>query len=67
MYNKVQKHLVENSNLVDVVWRDMTDEFLRQYQNYEQLIKACYPNQRIALEFTEQDICSFFQEIAQSH
>jgi hypothetical protein len=67
LYNKVQKHLVENSSLLEIIWRDISDEFLRQYKNYETLITKCYPGQVIRFEFTEDDVCSFFQEIAQSH
>ena len=67
LYNKVEKHLVENSSLLQVVWRDMSDEFIRQYKNYENLIKKCYPGHKITLEFSEQDICKFFEEIAQMH
>jgi hypothetical protein len=67
LYNKVQKHLVDNSSLLEIIWRDISDEFLRQYKNYETLIAKCYPGQGIRFEFTEDDICKFFQEIAQSH
>lgn len=67
LYRKVEKHLAENSSLLQVIWRDMSDEFIRQYENYEQLILKCYPGQRINLEFTKDEICRFFQEIAQSH
>ena len=52
---------------MEVVWRDMSEEFIRQYKNYESLIKTCYPGHKISLEFTEQDICEFFGEIAQLH
>lgn len=67
LYNRVEKHLVENSSLLEVVWCDMSNEFIKQYKNYETLITKCYPGQKITFEFTEQDICQFFQEIAQTH
>ena len=67
MYSKVEKHLTDRSSLMEVVWRDMSEEFIRQYKNYESLIKTCYPGHKISLEFTEQDICEFFGEIAQLH
>lgn len=67
LYNGVKKHLVENSSLLEVVWRDMSNEFIKQYKNYEKLISQCYPGQRITFEFTDQDICQFFEEIAQTH
>ena len=67
LYNRVVKLLIENSSLMEVVWCDMSNEFIKQYKNYENLIRTCYPGHTINLEFTEQDICKFFQEIAQSH
>lgn len=67
LYNKVGKHLVENSSLLQVVWCDMSNEFIKQYKNYENLIKKCYPGHKITFEFTEEDICKFFQDIAQAH
>lgn len=67
LYNKVEKHLVENSSLLEVVWCDMSSEFIKQYKNYENLIKLCYPGHSITFEFTENDICKFFQDIAQTH
>jgi len=67
LYNKVAKHLVENSSLLEVVWCDMSSEFIKQYKNYENLIRLCYSGHKIQLEFSEKDICQFFQDIAQSH
>ena len=52
---------------LEVVWRDMSNEFIRQYKNYENTIKTCYPGHKINFEFTEADIFEFFQVIAQSH
>ena len=67
LYTKVEKHLVDRSSLLEVVWRDMSNEFIRQYKNYENLIKECYMGHKINFEFTEGEICEFFQVIAQSH
>jgi len=67
LYSKVEKHLAERSSLLEVVWRDMSHEFIRQYKNYENLIRTCYPGHKITFEFTEADICEFFQVIAQMH
>lgn len=64
LYNKVEKHLVENSSLLDVVWREMSHEFINQYKNYEHLIKMCYEGQSIKFEFTESDIYRIFNEIS---
>ena len=64
LYNKVEKHLVENSNLLEVVWREMSHEFINQYKNYEHLIKLCYEGHSIKFEFTESDIYNFFNDIS---
>lgn len=45
----------------------MQGEFIAQYMNIEELIKRCYPDSNITLEFTIQNILEFFSEIAQSH
>ena len=68
LYTNVEKQLVENSSLLEVVWQNMSSEFINQYKYYESLIKTCYPGvNQIALEFTEKDICEFFRDIAQNH
>lgn len=67
LYRKVEKHLGENTGLMQVIWRDMTDEFIRQYKNYENLIRLCYPGQKIMLEFSADEVIQFFEIIARSH
>lgn len=67
LYKKVEKHLSEESNLLQVVWRAMQEEFIRQYKMLEDLIQQCYPGSMIALEFTIEDILQFFSDIARSH
>lgn len=52
---------------VQVVWREMQNEFIAQYRNIEELIQRCYPDSNVTLEFTIQDILEFFSEIARSH
>jgi hypothetical protein len=32
LYKKVEKHLCDEENLLQVVWREMTNEFVRQYE-----------------------------------
>ncbi|XP_018331372.1 exocyst complex component 1 [Agrilus planipennis] len=66
LYKKVEKHLSEEG-LVQVVWRAMQEEFIRQYKMLEDLIQQCYPGSMIALEFTIDDILNFFSDIARSH
>ncbi|KAJ8682053.1 hypothetical protein QAD02_017845 [Eretmocerus hayati] len=67
LYRKVEKHLCEEENLLQVVWREMQGEFIAQYINIEELIQRCYPDSNVSLEFTIQNILEFFSEIAQSH
>jgi len=67
LYKKVEKHLCEEENLLQVVWHSMQDEFLQQYKTFDDLIQRCYPGSMINLEVTINDILSFFSNIAQSH
>ncbi|XKL61796.1 hypothetical protein PGB90_001629 [Kerria lacca] len=67
LYKKVDKHLCEEENLLQVVWRAMQEEFIQQYKSIEDLIQRCYPGSMICLEFSIEDILQFFSEIARSH
>ncbi|CAJ0574894.1 unnamed protein product, partial [Mesorhabditis spiculigera] len=67
LYKKVEKHLVDGSSLVQVVWRNMQDQFIKQIGSYQQLMADCYPSSRPELEFSIQDVLQFFSEIAQDH
>lgn len=67
LYKKVEKHLSEEGNLLQVVWRAMQEEFIRQYKMLEELIQQCYPGSMVTLEFSIEDILQYFSEIARSH
>ncbi|XP_038625036.1 exocyst complex component 1 isoform X1 [Tachyglossus aculeatus] len=67
LYKKVDKHLCEEENLLQVVWHSMQDEFIRQYKHFEGLIGRCYPGSGVTMEFTIQDILDYCSSIAQSH
>ncbi|XP_018588692.1 exocyst complex component 1 isoform X1 [Scleropages formosus] len=67
LYKKVDKHLCEEENLLQVVWHSMQDEFICQYKHFEDLIGRCYPGSGITMDFTIQDILEYFSSIAQSH
>ncbi|XP_016384822.1 exocyst complex component 1-like isoform X3 [Sinocyclocheilus rhinocerous] len=67
LYKKVDKHLCEEENLLQVVWHSMQDEFIRQYKHFEGLINRCYPGSGITMEFTIKDMLEYFSSIAQSH
>lgn len=67
LYRKVEKHLCEEENLLQVVWRAMQEEFITQYNYLEERIQRCYAGAMINLDFTIEDILKFFSEIAISH
>ncbi|KAH8319527.1 hypothetical protein KR067_012707 [Drosophila pandora] len=67
LYKKVEKHLSEEENLLQVVWRAMQEEFIAQYNYLEERIQKCYAGAMINLEFNIQDILNFFSDIARSH
>jgi hypothetical protein len=45
----------------------MQDEFLRQLKYYDALIAQCYPGAKMELDFTIQDVLTFFSDIAMQH
>lgn len=67
LYKKVEKHLCDEENLLQVVWRAMQEEFIAQYNFLEERIQRCYAGAMINLEFSIEDILKFFSEIARSH
>ncbi|XP_076043621.1 exocyst complex component Sec3 [Oratosquilla oratoria] len=67
LYKKVEKHLSEEGNLLQVVWYAMQQEFVRQYKHIEDLIHRCYPGAMVSLEFSFEDILKYFSDFAQSH
>jgi len=67
LYKKVDKHLCEEENLLQVVWHAMQEEFIAQYNYLEERIQKCYAGAMINLEFNIQDILNFFSDIARSH
>ncbi|XP_035825446.1 exocyst complex component 1 isoform X2 [Aplysia californica] len=64
---KVEKQLCEEENLIQVVWHEMQDVFIQQYKYYDELMRRCYPDSNITLEFTMQNVLQFFSDIAQAH
>lgn len=68
MYRRIEKHAYEpDSNLIQVIWHAMQDEFLSQYKSIQGLIERCYPATNLSLPFTIDDILKVFSDIAQSH
>lgn len=67
LYKKIEKNLVANSSLLQVVWRDMQEQFVKQIAEYNKLILTCYPGSKIELEVSTDTVLQFFSEIAQQH
>jgi len=67
LYKKVEKHLCEEENLLQVVWVRMQDEFLKQYKHFDLLINQCYAEAGVTFEFTINDLLAYFSDIAQLH
>ncbi|VDK63038.1 unnamed protein product [Gongylonema pulchrum] len=67
LYKKIEKHLIDDSPLLQVVWRNMQDEFLKQLKHYNEVMGQCYPNSRIDLEVSIQDVLNYFSQFAMQH
>ncbi|NXC04686.1 EXOC1 protein, partial [Orthonyx spaldingii] len=67
LYRKIHKYLSPEENLLPVVWQAMEREFIRQYREFEELIQRCYAGSGIALEFTREDLLSYFNSITVSN
>eukprot|EP01134_Creolimax_fragrantissima_P005760 CFRG5760T1 len=66
-YRRVERDMGLGSSQLQVVWRYMQDDFITQYQEYDMVIKKCYPNTGLHLDFTVNDLLSYFSSIAASH
>lgn len=68
MYKRIEKHVSEpESNLIQVIWRAMQEEFLLQYKKIQDMIYRCYPSSNLSLTFNFDDVLQVFQDIAQLH
>uniref|UniRef100_A0A8C6Z7X9 Exocyst complex component 1-like n=1 Tax=Nothoprocta perdicaria TaxID=30464 RepID=A0A8C6Z7X9_NOTPE len=67
LYRKIHKHLCPEENLLPVVWQAMEQEFIRQYQEFEDLIRRCYAGSGITMDFTMEDLLSYFNSITLSN
>lgn len=67
LYKRVEKQYSEEEGLLQVVWRGIQEEFCLQFRRYEELISKCYPETSIRLEFTLEELLSYFSDIAHSH
>ncbi|CAO3701218.1 unnamed protein product [Rhizopus stolonifer] len=64
LYKRVDKHFSEEEGLLQVVWRGIQEEFIQQHERMENLIRQCYPDVGIHLEFTIQDLLDMMSELA---
>ncbi|OBZ85134.1 Exocyst complex component 1 [Choanephora cucurbitarum] len=64
LYKRVDKHFTEEEGLLQVVWRGIQEEFIRQHEKMETLIRQCYPDAGVQLEFTIQDLLAMMSELA---
>ncbi|KAG2186053.1 hypothetical protein INT43_002491 [Umbelopsis isabellina] len=64
LYKRVDKHFSEEEGLLQVVWRGIQEEFIRQHEKMEDLIRQCYPDANVSLEFTIQDLLAMMSELA---
>ncbi|XP_075369428.1 exocyst complex component 1-like [Mycteria americana] len=67
LYRKIHKYLSPEENLLPVVWHAMEQEFIHQYQEFEDLIQRCYAGSGIAMDFTMEDLLSYFNSITLSN
>lgn len=66
MYRRVDRHLCDEERLLEVVWHNIQQEFVKQYNRFEELIAKCYPSSPYVLEFDVNDLLSYFNTIAQT-
>ncbi|RUS25748.1 exocyst complex component Sec3-domain-containing protein [Jimgerdemannia flammicorona] len=64
LYKRVDKHFSEEEGLLQVVWRGIQEEFIQQHEKMEFLIRKCYPETGMQLEFTIQDLLGMMSELA---
>ncbi|KAI8990352.1 exocyst complex component Sec3-domain-containing protein [Pilobolus umbonatus] len=64
LYKRVDKHFSEEEGLLQVVWRGIQEEFIRQHEKMEDLIYKCYHDAGAHLEFTIQDLLGMMSELA---
>jgi len=67
LYRKVEKDICEEEGMLQVVWVNIQNAFIRQYQRFIRLIDLCYPDSNIMFEFSLEDIEEFFSTSQHSH
>ena len=60
LYRKVEKDICEEEGMLQVVWVNIQNAFIKQCQHFTSLINHCYPDSNISFEFSLEDIEEFF-------
>ncbi|KAJ1980303.1 hypothetical protein H4R34_002505 [Dimargaris verticillata] len=63
---RIEKHFPDYAPLRVLVWKGVYLELARDVDRYNHLIRLCYPNDNVALDFTEQDLQSWCESAARS-
>lgn len=63
LYRKVEKDICEEEGMLQVVWGNVQDAFIRQCQRFTRLIDLCYPDSNITFEFSLADIEEYFSRL----
>jgi len=54
-------------DVLQVVWTSVQKQFLHQYNLFVSMLKRCYADSNISLDFSINDILQMFSDIAQLH
>ena len=58
----MEKYVTE-AGLKQVMWHNLQEAFVRQFERYQELVNLCYPNSNIQLPVTVDEILEFFSSI----
>jgi len=67
LYRKVEKDICEEEGMLQVVWVNIQNAFIKQYKHFTSLINHCYPDSNINFEFSLEDVEEFFSTSQHSH
>jgi hypothetical protein len=67
LYKRVDKHYCDEEGLLQVVWHGIQEELIRSHRHFEEIIANCYPESDLHLNFTIDNLCQYFSDIAKSH
>ncbi|CAG8434427.1 1984_t:CDS:10 [Ambispora gerdemannii] len=62
-YKRVDRHFTQEEGLLQVVWRSIQTTLINNHKHFTSIINKCYPDTNISLEFTTEDLLSYFSEI----